>query len=82
MAREVYREKLRVWHGATERELVSHWGPSTSVYEIDGDRHLTYLSSKTFRIGYSRYQTLPCKLIFSIEGGVVVQWSFQGGGCH
>ena len=83
--REAYRQKLSVWFGASERELVAYWGPPTSVYEVDGDRHLTYFSSKldTLPGPHGRYLVnMPCQLTFSIEQGAVAAWRFQGGGCY
>jgi hypothetical protein len=84
-AREAYRERLRVWFGASERELVAHWGPPTSVYQVSGDRHLTYWSSRLESIPGPRgwyWFDATCQLTFSIEGGVVAAWRFQGSGCY
>jgi hypothetical protein len=43
---EDYRKKLTTWLNHSEQELVSSWGPPTSLYETGGYRYLTYSSGR------------------------------------
>lgn len=84
--REIFKQRLRMWFGATERNLVDHWGPPSSVYEVTGARYLTYR-------GYPRQEvsgtgtgrtvwTMYCTVTFSVEDGVVAAWRYEGNDCY
>lgn len=44
---EKYEAVLKTWIGSSERELINSWGPPSSVYEVNGDKYLTYQSSRS-----------------------------------
>ena len=42
-----YQEVLKTWMGLNEVELVNQWGPPDRVYELEGNRYITYVRGGT-----------------------------------
>ena len=42
-----YQETLNTWLGSSEVALVQSWGPPDRVYELDGNRYVTYARGGT-----------------------------------
>jgi hypothetical protein len=61
-----FEATLDTWVGATEKDLVTAWGPPERVYEIEGQRYLTWEKEST-RAAYPPSSTFS---VFSGGGGV------------
>jgi len=47
MNKEAYEKKLKTWVGKSETHLVSQWGVPGSVYELNGNKFLTWTQSSS-----------------------------------
>ena len=53
-----YQEVLETWVGSSADDLVSSWGPPTSVYELsNGGKVIQYNRSNTGQVGGYTYQS-------------------------
>lgn len=75
-----YRKTLHSWEGTPEKEFVSAWGIPDGSYENDGKKYLVYKDSNvaSFNGIAIDYQ---CKTVFTIEKGVMTDWSYEGNNC-
>ena len=67
-----YNEALATWIGASESELVDHWGTPDRVYTLQDSKYVM------FRL--ARYRL--CEQTFKITKGIVEQYSYNVKGCY
>jgi hypothetical protein len=42
-----YQQVLNTWLGSNETPLVEQWGPPDRIYELEGNKYITYVRGRT-----------------------------------
>lgn len=73
-----YEKNLSSWIGASEENLVTHWGTPESSYKVsDSVKTISFI----YNGGQGEYQKYWCKTTFVLKNEVVDSWKYEGPSC-
>lgn len=88
---EGYERNLNSWVGASESDLVSHWGPPQEDYKMNDGKIITYhFNGGSYAFGQQGLNNSYvinnvnywCKTHFYINNGdIITNWRWEGNSC-